>query len=152
MAETTTKRRPRNARLTVAEIDADSAAARRRAKAARRAGLRARAAHYDATTGRVVLELTNGSAFAFPARLVRGLERASHAARARLSLAPTGDGVWWEEQDADISVAGILAAAFGNAAATLLGTRGGAATTSAKREAARANGRKGGRPRLGTER
>ncbi len=147
MVESTRKRRPRSALLAEADIDAQMPAAKARARAARAAGLRARAAHYDARTERVVLELTNGSAFAFPAAHVRGLERASHAARARLELAPTGDGIWWDALDADISVPGILAATFGSAAASMLGAKGGSATSSAKSIAARANGKRGGRPR-----
>lgn len=151
MPEVTRTRRGRTAPLTDADIDAQAPAARARARAARSAGLRARAAHYDAATERVVLELTNGAAFAFPATLVRGLERASHAARARVELAPTGDGIWWDALGADVSVPGILAATFGAAAASMLGAKGGSATSRAKRMAARANGKRGGRPRASAD-
>ena len=37
---------------------------------------RARAARYDRKTGRIVVDLTNGCSFAFPARDAQGLERA----------------------------------------------------------------------------
>ena len=135
-------------RLTNAQIDAQISAARARESEERAAGLRARAARYDAGHERVVLELTNGIALAIPAHLVRGLERATAAQRAALELSPLGTGVIWEALDADISVPGLLASAFGrNLAASALGTAGGKARSRVKTKAARANGAKGGRPR-----
>ena len=110
--------------------------------------MRAVAAHYDYATKRVVLELSNGTAFAFPAKIVRGLEKASRAQRAALALSPSGSGVIWDALDADISVPGILSATFRRAGlAMMLGRAGGEAKSKAKSKAARANGKKGGRPR-----
>ena len=41
------------------------------------------AARYDAKTDRVIVDLTNGATFAFPPRLVEGLQDASAAEIAR---------------------------------------------------------------------
>jgi Protein of unknown function (DUF2442) len=148
MAETTKPRDTTLRRLTDAEIDAQIPAARARAVTARAAGLRAKSARYDAATKRVVLELTNGTAFAFPARIVRGLQRATAAQRAKLALDPDGSGVIWDALDADISVPGVLAMTFGrDLAARTLGKAGGQVRSAAKAKASQANGAKGGRPR-----
>ena len=53
-------------RLTAAEIVAQIPAARTREAGARRAGMRAKSARYDARSARFILELTNGCAFMFP--------------------------------------------------------------------------------------
>ena len=148
MAETT-KRKARSVReLTDAELDAQIAAGNARENAAYAAGLRATSAHYDHATKRVVLELSNGTSFAFPANLVHGLEKATRAQRSAVELSPSGSGVIWYALDADMSVPAILAASFRQAGlASLLGTAGGAVKSKAKAKAARANGAKGGRPK-----
>lgn len=136
----------RSRSLSDAEIDSQIPSARAREGAAYRAGLRATTAHYDATTERIVLELSNGVAFAFPAKHVRGLANASPAQRAALALSPSGSGVIWDDLNADISVPGLLAATFRRSGvARLLGGLGGAVKSEAKTNAARANGKKGGR-------
>ena len=135
-------------RLTDAEIDAQIPGARAAEKADRVSGLRARLARYDKRTERVVLELTNGSAFAFPAQLVRGLEHASASERSAVTLAPSGSAVVWNALNVDMSVPGVLAMTFGRQlGAQALGAAGGAARSDAKSRAAKANGAKGGRPR-----
>lgn len=135
-------------RLTEAQIDAQTSAARVRESRARATGLRAKSARYDDRSERVVLELTNGIALAFPVRLVRGLEHATRAQRAALTLSPSGSGVIWEELDADVSVPGVVASTFGRQlAASALGSAGGKSRSTAKAKAAKANGAKGGRPR-----
>jgi hypothetical protein len=98
------KRRP----LTDAQIDKQGVAGREREAKQRAAGLRAHAARYDRRTKRVVLELTNGAAFAFPISIVRGLEHATAAQRSALSLTPSGSAVEWQKFEADISVPGVL--------------------------------------------
>ena len=53
---------------------------------------RASCAHYDPQTGRAEVDLTNGCAFAFPPRLMQGLEGAA---------------------DADIAIPGLMMGKFG---------------------------------------
>jgi hypothetical protein len=47
---------------------------------------RARAARFDAVSGRIVVDLANGCSFAFPARLAQGLEDASADALAEVEV------------------------------------------------------------------
>ena len=92
-----------------------------------------------------MVELANGCAFAFPPRLVEGLEHATEEQLAEVELLGAGSGLHWEALDADLSVPGLLAGLFGTRAH--LARQAGQATSPAKAAAARANGAKGGRPR-----
>jgi hypothetical protein len=110
---------------------------------------RARAARYDRRHGRVLVELTNGCSFAFPARDAEGLEQASDADLAQVEVLGLGVGLHWERLDVDLSVPGLLMGLFGTKAYMdrQRAARAGAATSPAKAAAARRNGAKGGRPR-----
>ena len=127
--------------ITDAEIDA----ALTRGRAAILHDPRAASARYDAKLGRIIIELTNGCSFAFPARLAQGLENATDEQLAKVEVAGVGFGLHWEALHADLSVPGLMAG--------LLGTRAhmarlaGQAASPAKAAAARTNGAKGGRPR-----
>lgn len=129
------------AELSDAEIDAAIAAGR----IARADEPRALAAHYDRQLGRVVVDLTNGCTFAFPPRLVQGLETATDDELAAIGILGTGYGLHWEALDTDISIPGLLAGIFGTRA--YIARRAGQTTSAAKAAAARENGAKGGRPR-----
>jgi hypothetical protein len=106
-------------------------------------------ARYDRRTGRVVVELTNGCSFVFPARSLQGLAGASDAELARIEILGIGHGLHWPALDADFTVPGLLMGVFGTRAwmASELARRAGQTKSPAKAAAARANGRKGGRPR-----
>ena len=110
---------------------------------------RAKRARYDRKTGRVLVELTNGCSFAFPARRAQGLEEASDDELADIAILGLGLGLHWEQLDVDLSVPGLLAGLFGTKAYMdrERAARAGAATSPAKAAAARRNGAKGGRPR-----
>jgi hypothetical protein len=125
--------------------DAAIDAALERGKAASLAEPRALQAHYDAKAERIVVGLANGCTFAFPPRLVQGLEAASDRQLAEVEILGRGYGLHWESLDCDISVPGLLAGIFGTAA--YMARRAGQATSPPKAAAARANGTKGGRPR-----
>lgn len=127
--------------LTDAEIDAALA----RGRLARRIEPRATAARYDPHEGRVIVELANGCAFAFPPALAEGLDRASDEIIAAVEIAGAGHGLHWAALDVDLSIPGLLAGVFGSA--RHMARRAGRATSPAKAAAARANGAKGGRPR-----
>lgn len=134
------------AELSDVEIDA----ALERGRVARQSEPRARAARYDRSKGRMVVELTNGCSFSFPPRLAQGLEAATEDQLARVQLLGTGYGLHWEELDADLSVPGLLAGLFGTKAH--MARLAGRATSAAKAAAARKNGAKGGRPRKSAQR
>lgn len=109
---------------------------------------RAAAAHYDPESGRVLVHLTNGCTFAFPARRVQGLEDASDAEIAEVEILGAGFGLHWETRDVDIRLIGLMNGVFGTKAyMSELARRAGSTTSPAKAAAARANGAKGGRPR-----
>lgn len=131
--------------LTAKELDRAAARGRQLALAEPRA-TRAR---YDRRTGRIAVDLTNGCAFVFPARALQGLAKASDAELAEVEILGGGYGLHWESLDADFTVPGLLMGVFGTRAwmASEMARRAGQTRSLAKAAAARANGRKGGRPR-----
>jgi len=107
----------------------------------------AQTASYDAHTNRLVIELKNGVIFQLPCPLIQGLRDASPDTIAQLHLGPRGASLHWENLNLDFSLAGLLAGIFGTQVwMAELGRTGGRARSTAKTTAARANGKKGGRP------
>jgi len=131
------------ARLTTREIQRQISNARARDRAERTAGLRAKTARYDRGNGRVILELTNGYQLGVPVTALPALSVAPRAAVASVALSPGGESLLFDGIDAHYSVSALVLAL----SAREIGRRGGRARTAAKREAARINGAKGGRPR-----
>jgi hypothetical protein len=129
------------AELTDAEIDR----AGRLGTALSESEPRAASARYDRATGRIQVELKNGSAFAFPARRGQGLENATEEELAQVVVRGSGYGLHWEALNVDLSIPGLAAGIFGTRAH--MARLAGQATSPAKSAAARANGAKGGRPR-----
>ncbi|MGI8617927.1 MAG: DUF2442 domain-containing protein [Gemmatimonadaceae bacterium] len=122
--------------------------ARARDTRERTAGRRAVSAYYDWETGRVMMELTSGYIFGFPAKSVPALTKASAAQLAAVELSPGGSGLHWEELDADLSVPGLLLSSVGRSEKlSELARLAGRSKSRAKAAAARANGAKGGRPK-----
>lgn len=129
------------AELTDAEIDEATALGEKLALREPRAA----SVRYDRATGRIVVELTSGSAFAFPARLGQGLEAATDEQLSQVVIQGAGYGLHWEALDVDLSIPGLAAGIFGTKAH--MARIAGQSTSDAKAAAARANGAKGGRPR-----
>ncbi|HEV3052191.1 MAG TPA: DUF2442 domain-containing protein [Longimicrobium sp.] len=102
-------------------------------------------AHYDHATSRVLVELSNGCLFGFPVWMVPGTSRATPEELERIELEPFREAVLWTDINADIHVTGLMLSTLNvkTWAAKYLGS----ATSPAKAEAARENGKKGGRPR-----
>ncbi|OYU69379.1 MAG: hypothetical protein CFE28_04800 [Alphaproteobacteria bacterium PA2] len=121
------------------------AAAEARGRQAARTEPRAIRAHYDPQVGRVVVDLTNGCTFAFPPKLVQGLEGATDADIGAIEVLGDGYGLHWEGPDVDISIPGLMMGLFGGR--SYMARRAGQTRSAAKSQAARANGAKGGRPR-----
>jgi hypothetical protein len=103
---------------------------------------RAKSARYDSTSGRILVDLSNGCSFAFPARLAQGLESATEEELACVEVLGAGYGLHWEGLDVDLSVPGLLAGMFGTKAYMdrLRASRAGRATSPGKAAAARVNG------------
>lgn len=129
------------AELSQAQIDRANASGHELAAAVPHA-LRAR---YDRGSKRIVIELKNGSLFAFPAELAQGLSGASPEALSEIELSGGGYGLHWPSLDVDLTVPGLLAGVFGTA--RWMAANAGRATSPAKAAAARRNGARGGRPR-----
>jgi hypothetical protein len=135
-------------RTSKAEILRQIPSARQRETRERKAGLRATSAHYDPETGLVMMALTSGYVFGFPARDIPALATASAEQLVAVELSPGGSGLHWEELDADLSVPGLLLASVGRAEKlSELARVAGRSRSQAKAAAARRNGAKGGRPR-----
>ena len=110
---------------------------------------RAVAAHYDVAAGRVVIDLANGCAYAFPTRHIQDLRDASGEDLAKIEVDGAGFNLRWPSLDVDLYVPGLVQGIFGNRAwmARELARLAGRTRSSKKAAAARSNGAKGGRPR-----
>ncbi len=110
---------------------------------------RAKAARYSHESGRVTVELMNGCTYIFPAQMAQELNGADHDDLAQVEVHGVGFNLHWPTLDADIYVPALVAGVFGTRAwmKKALARQAGKVTTPAKAEAARINGRKGGRPK-----
>jgi Protein of unknown function (DUF2442) len=109
---------------------------------------RAVAAHYDANRDALVIGLSTGADVAFPRGRIQGLTRAASDDLAEIEISPSGYGLHFPKVDADLWVPALLEGVFGSRTwmAAQLGAQGGKSTSEAKAQAARANGKRGGRP------
>ena len=109
---------------------------------------RAKAVRYDRSSRRIVVDLTNGCTFAFPAAHAEGLETASDDDLAQVEILGIGYGLHWEKLDVDLSVPGLLAGLLGTRAYMdrVRAAHAGATSSPAKAAASRRNWLKGGRP------
>jgi hypothetical protein len=132
----------------MAKLD-EFTAATRRAKQRRATGPVALAARYDRRRDRIVVSLNTGLELAFPPRIAQGLENAGPADLADIALSPSGFGIHFPKLDAHLYLPALLQGVFGSKAwmAAQLGAAGGRRRSAAKTLAARANGKRGGRPR-----
>jgi hypothetical protein len=106
------------------------------------------AAEYRAKEDAVAIQLASGVELVIPRRLLQGLENATPDQTAQVEIWGPGSSLHWEALDVDHYVPSLIEGVFGNRRwMSELGKRGGAARSEAKAQAARRNGRKGGRPR-----
>ena len=110
---------------------------------------RATSARYERATGRVVVDLVNGCTYLFPAQLVQGLQGASPDELANVQVEGLGFDLHWPALDVDLYVPALVSGIFGTRdwMRKELARSAGQAKSTAKAEASRANGLKGGRPR-----
>lgn len=110
---------------------------------------RAESAHYDAGRDRVIVRLTTGVEIGFAPRDAEGLAGASREDLSAIEVEALGLGIHFPRVDADLYVPALLEGVLGSKAwmAARLGAAGGRARGGAKAAAARANGKRGGRPR-----
>lgn len=132
----------------MAITEKDVVAAEARMVASHPAG-RVASARYDAAADRIIICLDTGMDLVFPPSLAEGLAGAGPADLSLIEISPSGQGLYWPALDADLHVPSLLQGFFGSPAwmAAQMGRKGGAARSETKAATARANGRKGGRPR-----
>ena len=123
--------------------------ASRRGREMRASIPRAVSARFDPKTGHIVVRLSSKLMLSFRPADVQGLRHAQPAQLQPIEISPSGFGIHFPKLDADLYLPGLLQGALGSRKwmAAQLGEIGGQSTSSAKRRAARANGKLGGRPR-----
>jgi hypothetical protein len=131
------------------DLTAEAFAAAQARGEARLRGPRAESAHYDAGRDRVIVRLTTGVEIGFAPRDAEGLAGATREDLAEIEVEAMGLGIHFRRLDADLYLPALLEGVLGSKAwmAARLGAAGGRARGGAKAEAARANGKRGGRPR-----
>lgn len=94
--------------------DEEIAAAEERGRIEDEREARATSAHYDRTTGRIVVTLKYNSTFSFIARLAQGLENATDDEIAEVEVISLGYGLHWESLDTDHAIPALVAGFFGS--------------------------------------
>ncbi len=103
---------------------------------------------YDARTARLRIELVSGVGVSIPVARIEGLAGAPASLIRSVRLQGGGYGLYWPSLDLDLSVPELVAGCFGSRTwMSALARQGGKVSSPAKRRAARANGKLGGRPR-----
>lgn len=128
--------------------------ANRRAKELQSSVPRAIAANYDRASDRIVIHLSSRLDVSFSPRDAQGLEHAKPSQLEEIEISPSGFGIHFPRLDADLYLPGLLEGFLGSKEwmAGRLGRIGGTSRSAAKRAAARANGRLGGRPKKAARR
>lgn len=103
-------------KFTTKPTDAEIAAAEARGRAMLETEPRAASARYDRASGRVVVDLVNGSTFAVPAHLVQDLAGADPDDLAVVEVDGLGFNLHWPSLDADLSVPALVAGILGTRA------------------------------------
>jgi Protein of unknown function (DUF2442) len=109
----------------------------------------AQAVIYDATRNRIVVTLSGDVELSFSPVHAQGLEAASPTSLKNIELTPAGTGIHFPDIDADIYLPALLEGLLGSRRwmASTMGISGGQARSQAKANAARQNGKLGGRPK-----
>ncbi len=132
----------------MAITDRQMQAARSRAHELKSHVPQATGAVYNPDTGLVCIRLSNGIVIGLPAAQTQGLETASTKDLSVIHISPSGYGIHFPELDVDLYLPALMEGIFGTKAwMAERGRKGGQAATKAKKAAARANGKLGGRPR-----
>ena len=123
--------------------------ANRRGERVRASVPKAIAARYDRATGRVVIHLSSRLDVSFSPHDAQGLENAKPSQLEEIEISPSGLGIHFPKLGADLYLPGLLEGFLGSRRwmASRLGRVGGKSRSRAKRAAAKANGRMGGRPK-----
>jgi hypothetical protein len=128
-------------------------AANRRGAAKKAAFPAAVSVRYDRRVSRIVIKLDSGLELAFSPKQAQGLEHAHPADLVDAEITPSGLGIHFPKLDADLDLPALLEGFLGSKRwiASEAGKIGGASSSPAKAEAARQNGKLGGRPKKSKE-
>jgi len=132
--------------------DAEFAAALEAGRADAETEIRAQAVRYVADRDAVEIVTTRKAGFLIPRQWIGALQDVPTEDLAKLEIWPDGSAIEIEDRDIHISVDGLMTAILPamlptRTVAAIFASRGGKATSDAKRSSARENGRRGGRPR-----
>jgi len=106
------------------------------------------AARYRPSIGKIEIEFDNGVTLAVPTSLIQGLAGAQAADLSKIEISPAGRGLHFPRLDADVFVPALFEGIYGSKAwMKQSASTAGSTRSPAKSAAARANGKKGGRPR-----
>ena len=107
------------------------------------------AARYDRQNRKVIIEFSSSLTLSFSPDDAQGLENARPSQLEVIELSSSGFGVHFPKLDTDLYIPGLLEGLIGSKKwmAARLGQIGGQSQSKAKKRAARANGKLGGRPR-----
>jgi uncharacterized protein DUF2442 len=106
-------------------------------------------AEYQAMEDSLELHFADGVRVSIPRKHLQGLGKASPSQLMRIELVGNGTGLHWPLLDVDHYVLGLLGHVFGTQRwMEKIGRLGGSVKSTAKAEASRKNGLKGGRPRV----
>ena len=132
--------------------DAEFAAALAAGRAEAETEVRAQGVRYVPDRDAIEVLTTRHAGFLIPRGWISALQDVPLEDLVNLEVWPDGSAIELEDRDIHISVDGLFAAVLPamlpmGAVAAVFASRGGQATSDAKRSSAQENGRKGGRPR-----
>jgi hypothetical protein len=132
--------------------DAEYAAALAAGRAEADVEIRAQAVRYVPERDAIEIVTTGNAGFLIPRAWIGALQNVPTEELDGLETWPDGSAIALEDRDIHIGVDGLMTAILpamlpSRAVAAIFASRGGKATSEAKRSSAQANGRKGGRPR-----
>ena len=132
--------------------DAEYAAALAAGRAEMETEIRVQTVRYVLDRDAIEVVTTRNAGFLIPRQWIGALQDVNTEDLMRLEVWPDGAAIEIEDRDIHISVHGLLSAVLSamlppRAIAAIFASRGGKATSEAKRISAQENGRRGGRPR-----
>ncbi len=131
--------------------DAEYAAALAAGRIEAEIEIRAQAVRYVPERDAIEIVTSRNAGFLIPRQWIGALQDIPTDELSKLEVWPDGSAIELEDRDIQISVHGLLTAMLpSRSIAAVFASRGGQATSRAKRKSSRANGRKGGRPRKKT--
>ncbi|MBV9868098.1 MAG: DUF2442 domain-containing protein [Abitibacteriaceae bacterium] len=103
-------------------------------------------AHYEASTGQLILTMRSGVSVSVLARQLKSLEQATDEQLADMRVASRGAALFWDSLDVQMTTIALLQLILKLETITGKARRDGRVKSAAKTAAARSNGAKGGRP------